>query len=124
MEKIKDIYPDLPKYEVKSQLDESNAPEEMIDLIKEYLPLTLTVGTVWGRSKPEIQRKQTEHLSDRCEELSKKILEFDFYGSIVINTNGIALIFRVYQDQEYKRKEFEWISTRIINFDWEWSQKE
>lgn len=120
MNKIKDKYPDLTKYDVSEQISEVKPPKKMVELIKEWIPIHMCVGTVWGKSKPIEQREQTEELSQRCKELKKQIFDFDFYGSIAFVINGTPVILQIYFDEDFQEKNYKWIETTVINLDFKW----
>lgn len=120
MREIKDNYPDLTKYDISEQFDEVKPPKEMVELIKEWIPIHACVGTVWGKSKPIEQREQTEDLSEKCKQLKKRIFEFDFYGSITFVVNGIPVILQIYFDEDSQEKDYKWVETTVVNLDFKW----
>lgn len=120
MKKINDNYPDLQKYHISENFEEKEATEEMIELIKEWIPIHLCVGLIWGKTKPIEKRKQSQIVRNRCKFLRNKILAFDFYGSITFVVNSVPLILEIYYDDELEEKETKWIKTQSVNFDFEW----
>ncbi len=121
MKIVKDEYPDLVKYDVSQNFDKVEFPKEFIDLVKEWIPIHLTVGTVWGRNSPIEQREQTEELSAKCSSLKKQILNFELYGSITFNINSTPVIMEIYYDETLKEKSIKWIETQIVDFNFKWS---
>ncbi len=117
MKTIINDYPNLVKYPFKEQFDYVEPQSEMIELLKEYLPIHCCIETVWNKNK-EKEFEDTEKLSSRCEELRRKILEFDFYGSIAFRANKEMVLVRIYFDDEDEQKTIEFTELYMTEFEY------
>ena len=120
MEKIIIIndYQNLEKRPISESFEVNIPPREMIDLLKEYLPIHIGVATVWDKYKVQ-QFEETERLKNSCDEFRKKIKEFDFFGSITFILNGDPVVVRIYYDEEDNGKKLSVSPSTIIDYKYE-----
>lgn len=111
-------YQNLEKRPIIESFEQNIPPREMIDLLKEYLPIHLTVGTVWDRKKVQ-QFDETNRLKNACDEFRKKIMEFDFFGSITFLLNGEPVVVRIYYDEADNGKNICVSPSTIIDYKYE-----
>lgn len=111
-------YHSLVKIPINKAFQENIPPREMIDLLKEYLPIHIGVATVWNKNKVE-QFAETNKLHNACKEFRKKIKEFDFFGSIIFVLNGSSVVVRIYFDEEEEQKEIEVTFSNIVDYECE-----
>lgn len=111
-------YHNLKKTPINKAFEENIPPTEMIGLLKEYLPIHIGVGTVWNKNKvPEFE--QTKRLKNACDDFRKKIIAFNFFGSIIFIMNGLPVVVRIYFDEEADEKQMEVSSSLIIDYKYE-----
>ncbi len=111
-------YHNLEKTPINKAFEDNIPPREMIDLLKEYLPIHIGVGTIWNKNKVE-QFEETKRLHNACKDYRKKIKEFDFFGSIIFVLNGSPIIVRIYFDEEEEKKEIEVTFSKIVDYEYE-----
>ncbi len=111
-------YHNLEKTPINKAFEDNIPPREMIDLLKEYLPIHIGVGTIWNKNKVE-QFEETKRLHNACNDYRKKIKEFDFFGSIIFVLNGSPIIVRIYFDEEEEKKEIEVTFSKIVDYEYE-----
>jgi len=118
MKKIKIEHPHLTHMDIQERWQENNIPNELIEIIKEYIPYGMSIGI--SHKKGTIEAEESESVGEKCSELKKKILEYDFNGDIVFNINNVPVMFRIYWDDELDHKTFDIIETKIVDFNFEW----
>ena len=111
-------YHNLEKTPINKAFEDNIPPREMIDLLKEYLPIHIGVGTIWNKNKVE-QFEETKRLHNACKDYRKKIKEFDFFGSIIFVLNGSPIIVRIYFDEEEEKKEIEVTFSKIVDYEFQ-----
>lgn len=111
-------YQNLEKRPISEMFEKNIPPIEMVNLLKQYLPIHLGVGTVWDKNKVP-QFEQTKRLSNACHEFRKKIKAFDFFGSIVFILNGSPVVVRIYFDEEANKKDIQVTYSTIIDYKYE-----
>lgn len=116
--KIPNHYPALIKYDIREMFNPPEVPEKMIELIKEYIPLHTCIGTIWNKERV-VEMKQTEQLRSKCAQLKKKILAFDFYGTITVNVNGFPIVLNFSCDNDEDLYKMTITETSIITLNFE-----
>lgn len=111
-------YQNLEKRPINESFEENIPPTEMVNLLKEYLPIHIGVGTVWNRNKV-LQFEETKRLKNACDDFIKKIKAFDFFGSLIFIMNGSPVVVRIYFDEEANEKEMQVTYSTIIDYKYE-----
>ena len=111
-------YQNLKKRPISESFSESIPAIEMVNLLKQYLPIHIGVGTIWNKNKIT-EFEQTKRLKIDCDDFRKKIMAFDFFGSIIFIMNGSPVVVRIYFDEEADEKQMEVTSSLIINYKYE-----
>ena len=63
-------YQNLKKRPISESFSESIPPTEMVNLLKQYLPIHIGVGTIWNKNKIT-KFEQTKRLKNDCDEDTK-----------------------------------------------------
>lgn len=108
-------YKVLVKRPVSESFSECVPPTEMVYLLKQYLPIHLGVGTVWDKSKVS-EFEETKRLKNACDDFKKKIIAFNFLGSIIFIMNGSSVVVRMYLDVDSNEQQMEVTSSFIIDY--------
>ena len=111
-------YQNLKKRPISESFSESIPPTEMVNLLKQYLPIHIGVGTIWNKNKIT-KFEQTKRLKNACDDFRKKIIAFNFFGSIIFIMNGSPVVVRIYFDEEADEKQMEVTSSLIIDYKYE-----
>lgn len=119
---IPNDYPDLHKYKFDETIEPNNPPEELINLLKAFIPVHVLVGMNWDKNNPRALA-QSDQLHKQCNIFKKKVFEFDYLGIIVFKINGYHLSVNIYySDIDSKEKVIDYTATKIIEYDFKFEQ--